>query len=222
MDADTPFRIVKYISNKFNGGVITGQNYMDMINQAQRDFLSFLLGQFVSYQYGRPLARVQFGMNEIVRQRITPFIDPPSTLTIDVTGASPYPAGLQQVDAMYTSTMQRIRYVPQHKLYSYLNSKIDPIATNPIFLIVSTGFKFYPASLGTALISYVDTPPNVVWNSAPDAQGRPQYTSAGSIGPEFYDVDVMELIQRCLAMVGINLQASEVSRYAEVVKTEGA
>jgi hypothetical protein len=228
MDADTPFRIINYVVNQFQGGNITGQEYMDMINQAQRDFLNFLLGQFVSYQYGKPLSRVQFGMNEIVRQRVTPFIAPPSTLTIDVNGVAAYPNGLQQVDAMYTSAMQRIRYVPQHKLYSYLNSQIDPIATNPIFLIQSTGFQFYPntttngVALGTALISYVDTPPNVVWNSSPDPQGRPQYTPTGSQGPQFYDVDVMELISRSLAMVGINLQAAEVSGYAEKVKREGA
>lgn len=227
MDADTPFRIIQYIANKFLGGEITGQEYMDMINQAQRDFLNYLLGQFISYQYGKPLSKVQFGMNEIVRQRVTPFIAAPSPLTIDVNGNAPYPAGMQQVDAMYTSTMQRIRYVPQHKLYSYLNSQIDPIATNPIFMIESTGFQFYPntttngTSLGTALISYVNTPPDVVWNSSPDGQGRPQYTSVGSQGPLFYDVDVMELISRSLAMVGVNLQAGEVSTYAENFKREG-
>jgi hypothetical protein len=118
--------------------------------------------------------------------------------------------------------MNRIRYVPQHKLYSYLNSKIDPVATNPIFLIESDGFKFYPNTLGSALISYVNTPPDVVWASTPDGQGRPVYNPGASQGPLFYDVDVMELISRCLAMVGVNLQASEVSGYAQRVKTEGA
>lgn len=195
---------------------------MDIINQSQRDFLSFLLGQFVSYQAGRPISRVQFGMNEIVRQRVTPFIGPPAPLTIDGTGLSPYPDGMQQVDAMYTIAMQRIRYVPQHKLYSYLNSQIDPIATNPIFLIENDGFKFYPNTLGSALVSYVNTPPDVVWNFTTDAQGREQYTSAGSVGPLFYDIDVIELISRSLAMIGINLQASEVSGYAQRIKTEGA
>jgi len=200
---------------------------MDMINQAQRDFLSFLLGQFVSYQYGRPLSRVQFGMNEIVRQRVTPLIAAPTSLTIDGFGKSPYPVGMQQVDAMYTvdsngNITNRIRYVPQHKLYSYLNSRIDPVATNPIFLIEDEGFQFYPITLGTAKISFVNTPPDVIWNSTPDGQSRPVYTAAGSVGPVFYDIDVMELISRSLAMVGVNLQAGEISQYANMVKTQGA
>lgn len=222
MDADTPYRIIQLVCNKFQAGNITAQQYMDAINQAQRDFLNFLLGQFISYQYGKPLSRVQFGMNEIVRQRVTPFIDAPTTLTIDVNGNAPYPVGLQQVDAMYTSTMDRIRYVPQHKLYSYLKSQIDPVATNPIFLITSEGFKFYPSTLGTALISFVDTPPDVLWASLPDAQGRPVYNPGPSKGPLFYDVDVMELISRALAMFGVNLQANEVSQYAQMAKTQGA
>lgn len=228
MNADIPFRLINYISNKFMGGDITGNNYMDIINQAQRDFLNDLLGQFVSYQYGRPISRVQFGMNEIVRQRITPLIDTPSPLVIDATGLAPYPTDFQQVDAIYTSTKDRVRFVPQHKLYAYLGSVIDPVATNPIFLIENEGFRFYPntntngVALSGVTLSYVKTPPAIIWNSTPDAQGRPAYTSAGSQGPVFYDVDTMELVSRSLAMVGINLQANEVSRYAEMVKKEGA
>jgi len=228
MDADTPYRILQIICNKFQAGNITAQQYMDAINQAQRDFLAFLLGQFVSYQYGKPLSRVQFGMNEIVRQRVTPFISKPAPLVIDTNGNAPYPVGMQQVDAMYTTSMDRIRYVPQHKLFSYLKSKIDPIATNPIFLIEDTQFQFYPnttfngVALSSAKISYVNTPPDVVWASIPDGQGRPVYNPGASQGPLFYDVDVMELISRALAMFGVNLQANEVSQYAQMAKTQGA
>lgn len=166
-------------------------------------------------------------MNEIVRQRITPLIDQPSTLTIDVTGLAPYPADYQQADALNLTSMDRIRFVPQHKKYSYSKSKIDPVATNPFFLIESGGFRFYPntnfngVSLGTVQLSYVKTPPKIVWASTPDAQGRPVYNQAGSTNPIWYDTDMDELIYRALDMIGINLQAQEISQYARMVKTEG-
>ncbi len=227
MTADTPYKIIQIIANKFQAGNITPDQYMDMINYGQLGFLDYLLGQFVSYQYGRPLSRVQFGMNEIVRQRITPLIDPVTTINIDATGFAPYPNDYQQADALNLTNLDRIRFVPQHKKYSYIKSKIDPVATNPIFLIESQGFRFYPntnfnnISLGSIQLSYVKTPPDIVWNSAPDAQGRPVYRQSGSVNPVWYDTDMDELIVRALEMIGVNLQAPEISQYAQMIKTEG-
>lgn len=200
---------------------------MDMINYAQLGFLDYLLGQFVSYQYGRPLSRVQFGMNEIVRQRITPLIDAVTTINIDATGFAAYPTDYQQADALNLTSLDRVRFVPQHKKYSYIKSRIDPVATNPIFLIESQGFRFYPntnfngVSLGTIQLSYVKTPPDIVWGNSPDGQGRPIYNQGTSINPVWYDTDMDELIVRALEMIGVNLQAPEISQYAQMIKNEG-
>jgi hypothetical protein len=227
LDADQPYRIIQLICNKFQAGNITPVQYNDAINQGQTSFLDYLLGQFVSYQYGRPLAKVQFGMNEIVRQRITPLIATPITISIDASGFAPYPADYQQVDALNLTSLDRIRFVPQHKKYSYIKSRIDPISSNPIFMIEDEGFRFYPntdfngVSLGTVQLGYVKTPPQIVWSSTPDAQGRPVYDPGTSVAPVWYDVDGMEIISRALSMFGVNLQANEVSQYAQMVKTQG-
>lgn len=227
MNVNDLYELMLFIINKFQSGNFTQDEFNVVINRAQKSFLNYLLGQFVSYQYGRPISKVQFGMNEIVRQRITPLIDPPVPLVIDANGLAPYPANFEQVDAIYTSTKDRIRFVPQHKLYSYLGSVIDPINTNPIFLIESGGFRFYPNTTynGTALsgvtLSFVKTPPDIVWASIPDGQGRPVYNPSASVDPVWYQVDWMELVHRGLSMVGVNLQASEISQFAQQVKLQG-
>jgi hypothetical protein len=213
--------LIQYCANQLQRGNVSPARYNLIINQAQLGFLNYLLGQFQQYNYGKPNSRVQFGVNETVRQRLTPLIGPLSTLTIDGTGLSPYPAGFQQVDAMLTTTMQRVRFVPQHKLYSYLNDSIDPIATNPIYTIESDGFKFYPATLGSALISFVGTPPDIVWAYTLDGQQRPQYSSGSSVAPIWYDADMYEIISRALAMVGVNLSAPEVTQYADMIIKQG-
>lgn len=193
----------------------------------QTSFLDYLLGQFQSYQSNRPLSRVQFGMNEIVRQRVTPLIKPPVPLTIDATGLAPYPTDFEQGDAMWTNTNTRIRFVPQHKLFSYLNSQIDPIATNPIFLIQSNGFQFYPntnfngVSIPNVTLSYVGTPPAILWSSTPDANGRPIYNPGLSVSPVWYNVDMLEIITRALKFVGLNLQLPELNQYATQIQTQG-
>lgn len=227
MTSDVAYQLVQFVTNKAQQGYISPVQFNLVINEAQIGFLNYLLGQFQSYQYGRPVPRVQWGMNEIVRQRITPLIGPASTLTPDSTGFSIYPANFQQGDAMWTPSLQRIRFVPQHKLYSYLNSQIDPINANPIFTIESGGFRFYPnnnynnTSIGTALLNYVSTPPQIIWNYTTDTNGRPVYTAAGSQGLVWYETDCFEIVTRALKMIGVNLDSVQVGQFANEINTKG-
>jgi hypothetical protein len=228
MTVDFMFQICDYVLAKNLGqGNLNPQDFNNLANISQYSFLDYLLGEFQSYQGGRPVAKVQFGMNESVRQRLTPFIKPVVTLTADVSGFAAYPVDYQQMDAMYDSTMNRIRFVPQHKLYSFIFSVIDPINTNPIYLIENNGFRFYPntnfngTASPAALLSYVSTPPNIVWNSTTDSNGRLVYNPIGSVDPEWYDVDCAEIIARILRMCGVNLQNQDVEKFAQEIKIQG-
>ena len=226
MTADTAYQLINYLSNQFQRGNVSPQRFNLIINQASTSFLNYLLGQFQTYNYGKPESRVQFGVNETARQRLSPLINPLSPLTIDATGLAPYPTGFEQVDAMFSTTMDRIRFFPQHRLYSYLNDPIDPINTNPGYVLESGGFRFYPNTtyngnqLPGALLSYVQTPAPIFWNSQPDANGRPVYVSAGSTGMPWYDVDNFEVVVRALKMVGVNLSVNELLQYGDsIIKT---
>lgn len=219
MNVNTVYKIWIYCLNKNNQqGYASPDDFNLLINQGATSFLDYLLGEFQSYAYGKPLSKVQFGMNEQVRQRLTPLIQKPVTLTVDNTGFAAYPDDYQQMDAIYDSTgNNRIRYVPQQKKYSYINSQIDPVATNPIYLIIDQGFQFYPITIGSALLSYVKTPPTIVWNFNLDSNGLPEYTSVGSVDPVFYDVDMLEIIARALSFAGLNLSLPQVEQYAQSI-----
>lgn len=227
MTVDIVFQIINYIINKNLGqGDLTQNDFNNLANISQYEYLNYLLGDFQQYQPGRAVARVQFGMNQSVRQRLTPFIDAPSALAIDSTGLAVYPGNFEQMDAMYDQSMNRIRFIPQDKLWSYLKSQIDPISTNPIYLIESGGFRFYPNINynGTAVIaslSYVHTPPNIKWASTTDILGRLVYDPGNSVDPEWLEVDIMEIIARILRKCGVNLQNQDVSRYADEIKQVG-
>lgn len=226
MDANTGYQLVTYLANQFQRGNVSPQRYNLIINQASTSFLNYLLGQFQTYNYGKPESRVQFGVNETARQRLSPLINAPTTLTIDSTGLAPYPTGFEQVDAMFSLTMDRIRFFPQHRLYSYLNDPIDPINTNPGYVIESDGFRFYPnttyngTQLPGALLSYVKTPEPIVWAYIPDGNGRPVYDPGNSTGFPWYDVDNFEVVVRALKMVGVNLSVGELLQYGDaIIKT---
>lgn len=163
MNINDIYVLVQYITNKNQQGYIPPSKFNEVINQAQRSYISYLLGSFQSYLPGRPLSRVELGQNSVVRQRLSPVIKS-TTLGIDMYGVSSYPSDYLQADAMrLVDTFQRVRFVQQDSLYSYYNSVIDPVASNPIYLIQDTGFQFYPINLTQAKLSYIANPQDMLW-----------------------------------------------------------
>lgn len=221
MTVDFAYQLMQDICSKNQAGYIKPAQFNRWINQAQLSYLDYLFGLVQQYQPGRPIAKVEIGLSQTIRQILTAFIDAPTTLTVDGTGLAPYPADFQRVDAMYTTDTKRIRYVQQDSLSSYLESRIDPVAQKPIYLIQSDGFQYYPLTLGAAKLSYVKTPRTIVWASNPDPNGIPIYDPINSVDPLWYDLDMEDIIARALKIAGVNLQSVPVSQYAEQLKQAG-
>lgn len=202
-------------------GYVSPDDFNNAINMAQKSYSSYLLGSFQNYRPGRPLSAVQFGENSVVRQRLSPTIYG-YNLTIDSTGFSPYPGDYLNTDALWIIYgIERIRYASLEKFYGIYGSVIDPYQTNPFYLIEDVGFRFYPQSLGSARLSYVRNPPDMIWGYVDDANGLPVYSAARSTQPVWDDASILEIIVRALAIIGVNLQLGVVIQYAEMIKKEG-
>jgi hypothetical protein len=220
MNVNDMYRICQFAVNKAQNGYLTPSEFNLTINQAQVSYQDYLLGEFQQYQYGRPQARINYSQNQNIRQRLTPLLVE-TTLTINsTTGQSPYPADYVQTDTVMTSSFNRVRYVQQDALYSFYNSQIDPIATNPIYLLEPTGFQFYPVTLGSAILTYVKDAPEIVWGYT-TVSGRPVYSSGTSVQPIWDNVDLLEIIARALKLIGLNLQDGQVQQYANQVTQTG-
>lgn len=231
------YQICLYAINKSQNGYLTPEEFNLLANQAQTSYMDYLLGEFQQYQYGKPESRVNYDQNSNTRQRLVPFIHE-TILTVDLNGESIYPTNYLQTDALTTvSDYQRIRFVRQDSLYSFVNSQIDPVATNPIYVLIQSGFKFMPFTLGSARLSYIGEPNYIQWGYCLDSNGRPIYnpsappittttttTSPGctySIQPLWYDVDILEIVARILKLVGVNLQMAQVEQYANQITQTG-
>lgn len=232
MNVNDMYRICQFAINKAQNGYLTPSEFNLIINQAQVSYQDYLMGEFQQYQYGRPQARINYSQNENIRQRLSPLF---ATTTLSVpsgTGVINYPADYVQSDSLLTSTFQRIRYTQQDSLYSYYNSTIDPIATNPIYLITATGFQFYPITIGSVTLNYIKKAPDIVWAYttvagrsvyAPPGQTQPpvQTPVTGSVNPVWADVDLLEIIARALKLIGLNLQDGLLEQYANQVTQQG-
>lgn len=222
MTIDDVYNIMLYAIRKNQNGNLSPTNFNLVINQAQVSYTDYLLGEFQKYTPGRPFAAVEFGQNQDIRQRLTPFIPPPVPLVIDGTGIAPYPTDFVNADAMnYGIYKRRVKFIQQDRLDSHLNSSIDPINTNPVYLVQKNGFQFYPINLGAAQLSYIQQPAKLVWGFTPDIYLRPIYNPGASVQPQWLDLDMLEIIVRALAIVGVNLQLNVVEQYSQVIKTGG-
>lgn len=223
MSVDEVYQLCQFILNKSQMGNLQPNQFNLIINQAQYSYLNYLLGDFQRYQPGRPISVVEWGQNAHIRERLTPFVQPPTTLTINpITGQTSYPTNYEMWDAMYWGIYkERVKFIQQDRLSSHLNSQVSPVERNPVFLSIYRGFQVYPISIGTTELSYIRSPQNIMWGSTNDIYGRPVYNPATSQNPEWRREDMLQIIVRALSQVGVNLQAPAVEQYSQTIKTQG-
>lgn len=171
MNIDDCYKLVFYIAGKNQGGNISPERFNLLIKSANSEYQSFVLGQVEQFQYNNPKARVELGNNELVTSKLSPFISTPLTIAVNGNGKATYPNDYVERVALYTSTDKKIRWAAQERLANYLDDPIDPISTNPIYLLEDAGFMIYPVTLGSLKLSYVKTGATPYWG----------YDGAGSI-----------------------------------------
>jgi hypothetical protein len=216
MNVNDCYLLVQYLANKAQAGYIKPSQFNLAINQGSNSYLDFLIGGIKERKTG-----VELWINRKMRNTLSALIAPASTISVDVSGLATYPTGYVIIDAMYTTSMDRVRFVQQNSLYSYLKSTIDPIATNPVYLIEATGFRLYPNNIGNVKISFIKTPPVIAWGFTLDSNSRPVYNAGTSTDPFWDDIEIMEVIGRALRIIGVNLQSQVLNQYAEELKQTG-
>ena len=227
MNADQAYKIILYAV-----GINSSQGYVSpddfntvLMPTAQRSFTDYLLGEYQQYSPQRPIPVVSFGGNERVRDSMAHLIYGAILNVNSTTGIAPFPNDYEYVDNMWSIYGHyNIRFIQQDRLDSFNRSSIDPVEENPIYLIQHEGFNFFPSrpyGQNQALMSYVITPPAIIWGYVLDSNGLPVYDPTTSQDPVWSDTDMLQVIVRALALVGVNLNYSTVSQYAQNIKTGG-
>lgn len=226
MSVDQMYSIWLYAINKnLQQGYGSPDDFYLTINQAQRSYEDYLLGEYQRYQIQRPIAVVEFGQNERIRNSLAPLIYNTILPINSTTGIAPFPSDYEYVDAMWgVYGNYNIRFAQQDRQDAYIHSSIDPIATNPIYLIRHEGFHFFPDrpyGENQARMSYVRNAPSIVWGWVEDSNGIPVWNPATSQNPVWSESDCLQIIVRALALVGVNLQLNTVTQYANDIKNGG-
>lgn len=184
--------------------------------------MDYLKGRYQNYSARRPIAVVEIGENQMIQQSLSQLIYGVVLNVDSTTGIAPFPSDYEVNNAMWgIYGYYNIKFVQQDRLDSYLHSAIDPIATNPVYLIQHEGFHFFPETIGNARMSYYRTPPPIIWGYDEDANGLPVYNAAKSQQPVFADTDMLQIIVRALEFAGVQMQFQTVLQYANNIKQGG-
>ena len=223
MNVNQVYSIVLYAAAKNKqDGYISPDDFNLIINQAQDSYLDYLKGEYQKYQIRRPISVVEFGENQMIRQSLAALIYSTIIPINNVTGIGVPPSDYEFADAMWgLYGFYNIRFIQQDRLDSYYHSTIDPIASYPVYYLNNDGFNFLPTTIGNSRLSYVRTPPPITWGYDEDGNGLPVYNAAKSQQPVWADTDLLQIIVRALALVGVNLQTVMISQYANEIKQGG-
>jgi len=225
MNSEQVYKIISYaVGKNINDGYVSPDDFNNVLMPvAQASYLDFLLGQYQQYRAGMPIAVVEIGQKEKIRNSISPLIYNITLNPNSTTGIAAFPNDFEETDEMFTvyGGLYNIRFVNQPRLSNFVNSSIDSIAENPVYILRHEGFQFYPSNIGAANLSYVRTPPAITYGYVEDSNGVPVYNPATSQNPVWNDYDMMNIIVRALRMVGVNLDYAAVAQYANEIKAVG-
>jgi len=213
------------LSKNIQQGYLSPQDFYTSINQAQRSYLDYLLGEYQRYQIQRPIAVVEFGQNERIRDSVAPLIYSAILPINSLTGIAPRPSDYEYVDAMWSVYgYYNIRFIQQDRQDAFVHSEIDPVVTNPVYLIRHEGFHFFPDrpyGENQAKMSYVRNPPSIVWGYTEDSNGLPVWNPATSQDPVWSETDMLQIIVRALVIEGVSMQVGAVLQYSQEIKNAG-
>ncbi len=224
MDVNQVYLLCQYcVAKNTAQGYLSPDDFNMVINVAQKSYTDYLLGEYQQYQVKRPIPIVAFGETERIRTSLAPLISEEVIPVNGVSGIGAFPYGFIQVDAMWGQYgYYNIRFTEQDRLSANIRSVIDtPTNDNAVYLIRHEGFQFFPPTIGSVRCSYVENPPSIIWGYLPDANDLPVWNPSTSTNPVWEDTDMLSIIVRALAIVGVNLQMNVVQQYSQVIKTQG-
>ena len=224
MNVNQVYEIIKYAAGKnLQQGYVSPEDFNNkLMPMAQDGYLDYLLGEYQKFQIQRPIAPVQFGQSERIRQSIAPLIYNIQLFPNTTTGISPFPSDYEEVDNMWSLYgLYNIRFIQQPRANSFYRSSIDPIQLNPVYMLRQEGFQFLPLDIGGASMSYVRKPPPIHWGYTQVGDDEPVYDPLTSQDPIWSETDIMQIIVRALSLVGVNLQFNVLLGYAQEIKDKG-
>jgi len=207
------FENVQSLAQKAKHGTIRVADFIKYANLASMDLFNEKLGpERDYYKLGKAIPKTGPGMNKMVDQALKPYLVDSVPIAL-VGNIGTLPTNCEYVDDISTAS-DSLKWVPNNKIKSYLNSSIDvPTMEYPIYTDLNGQVKVYP-TMTTIYLTYYKTPETVDWKYTL-VNNRPVYNPTGSVNFSWHPTQKLELITRILGYVGITIRDTELINYSE-------
>lgn len=205
--------------NKVNGAYITHSEIDDILDQAQMQEFSFLIGNEREY----PNVRIAVDRNLKIHTELLRF---KTKVNMDANPFSLPSDTMYIVGAINKTNSEQIKFVDEDELGGVLNSSIVapsldyPIINIESFTSGSIVLRAYPDLVPNIDIHYLARPqaPQFVYTMS----GRQVvYDENNSVQLGWSDISIEKIIQRSLGMLGVHLEAQGVSSFNEAKQSTG-
>lgn len=220
MDINMFYSIVKQISLKNQQGYIGPDAFNNAVNLAQKQLMHTLVEDVQGWDANGRRIRLPMGNAQQSIQKISPFIVRDTTVTVPSDGVVNKPADLVHMLAVRYTGNKMVRRVEHDRVFSTVNSTIDLISDNPVYVEYADSYQVYPVNIGPINWEYIQSPADALW-AYNEVNGRPVYDQANSVQLLWKDNEITELISRVLFMFGISLQAQNLIAYYQSIKNDG-
>lgn len=206
---DSVYELSYAIAAKQSQGFPSPADFNRFCNLANMDLFNFY-----NDEREKLLLKVNSGEQIFMPTTLNDFIAA-STVTSN-TGVFPMPTDYQYYLSLNSPSSQAdCLKVDQSKLANYLNSTVDnPTIQFPIFTENSDTFNVYPNSINSIIITYIKTPPAVLWAYTVTADNQPIYDPNNSINFIWTDTEIYRLTARVLFYMGVSIRDTELMQEA--------
>lgn len=214
MTVDYIYQFSLVLMRKMQAGGLSATQFGYHWNDTQRSYMSVLLGP---YQKRVGVGLVQ---NQTTLGKLSPFIRQASaTIT---SGVATKPTGY-----IYGLSIAVGDYGAEPLTFSQFSaakrSTIDPASSTKFYVADFSGsLIFLPATYsGTATLTYVKEPTNIVWAYTLDGDSRQVYDATNSVQPEWDGLSCSEITKQMFRTLGVSFKDSDFANFGQSVIAQG-
>lgn len=206
---------------KNQSGGLGNEEWQRFWNSEQGSYQDDLLGRFQARNNGKEGNNTGLIENETILQKLSPFIKP---ISIPVSSGE----ANKPEDFVYRMSLMVGDYdckkINYNQRSNVLASVIDPpsaSANTYYFLEYDDYYEILPDTVTDVNLDYVMTPPDVIWGSTYDDDGRQVYSEGRSVQSLWDNNSNREITKRILKVLGVSFKDNDFANFGQSVITTG-
>lgn len=219
MNINEIYKLVEYVANKEQRGDVPPEKFNILAPAAQNEVISEYIGPPES-----PVGGPKYGYkhNRRISEAIRPLVTPLEEIVLDTQGNFEYPYGFIWPDSVQKTDFNPIKEIESDEYPFIKRSHLIPPTVDYPVLIWRNPYGFIdPYNIGSFLMSYVKRPPAPYW-AYDVVNDAPVYNAGNSVQFALQDeFSSIRIAMKILSYIGINLDAAQVTQFAELKQAKG-